>query len=383
MSKKFLLLAAIALPALFSPGCRHNSKTSGDNIPAAVAADSASFIHPEYAEGFDVAYKENMILLDIRDPENHQRENFHFALVENGFDGEVPQGYSKIEVPVQKAICMTSLQLSNFLKLGIPEKVIGITSTRHLKNAVMNERLKSGKTHKIGIEGNFDNEIILALDPDVILISPFKRGGYEAIRNVDIPLIPHLGYKELTPLGQAEWIKVVGLLTGNAEKANVEFKGIEERYNALKQMVDTVKFRPSVFSGEMRGGNWYAMGGKSFLARLFKDAGANYFLNDNPESGGVTLDYETVYSNAAHADFWRIVNSYEGDYGYDVLKAQDERYTDFDAWKNHGVIYCNMKDVPFYESMPVEPERMLADFIYVFHPGLLPDYQPAYYHLLK
>ena len=59
----------------------------------------------------------------------------------------------------------------------------------------------------------------MALNPDVIFISPFKRGGYDAIRNVDIPMIPHLGYKELSPLGQAEWIKVIGLLTGNAEKA--------------------------------------------------------------------------------------------------------------------------------------------------------------------
>jgi len=47
------------------------------------------------------------------------------------------------------------------------------------------------------------------------------------------------------------------------------------------------------------------------------------------------------------------------------------------------VIYCNMREVPFYESMPVEPEKVLADFIYVFHPTVLPDYKPSYYHLLK
>ena len=144
-----------------------------------------------------------------------------------------------------------------------------------------------------------------------------------------------------------------------------------------------MKNRPTVFSGEMRGGNWYAVGGKSFLAQLFRDAGGDYFLKDNNESGGVTLDYETVYTNAAHADYWRIVNSFDGDYSYNVLKEQDNRYTDFDAWKNQGVIYCNMKEVPFYESMPVEPEIVLADFIHVFHPEVLPDHKPKYYHILK
>ena len=71
----------------------------------------------------------------------------------------------------------------------------------------------------------------------------------------------------------------------------------------------------------MRGGNWYAVGGKSFLAELFRDAGADYFLKDDPRSGGVTLDFETVYSRAESADYWRIVNSYDGTFSYDALKS--------------------------------------------------------------
>ena len=373
------LLFAFAL--MFSCGGHRNQSESKGKTNADV--DSASVIAARYAKGFNVRYGDDITLLDINDPENKEAEQFHFALVDKEYKGDIPEGYTRLNVPIETAICMTSLQLSNFLKLDIPEKVVGITSTRHLHNEKMNRQLKDGKTHKIGIEGNFDNEVIMAINPDVIFISPFKRGGYDAIRNVDIPMIPHLGYKELTPLGQAEWIKVIGLLTGNASLANSTFDGIESRYNALKSKVDTVKNRPTVFSGEMRGGNWYAVGGKSFLAQLFRDAGGDYFLKDNEESGGVTLDYETVYTNAAHADYWRIVNSFDGDYSYNVLKEQDNRYTDFDAWKNHGVIYCNMKEVPFYESMPVEPEIVLADFIHVFHPEVLPDHKPEYYHILK
>lgn len=379
LSRLILTITAVAM--MFSCGGNHSGKVNYGQ--EAVGIDSLSFIAPKYAQGFKVKYLDDMVLLDINDPENKEAERFHIALTDKDFSGEIPEGYSRLNVPVESAICMTSLQLSNFLKLGIPEKVVGITSTRHLHNEQMNLQLKEGKTHKIGIEGNFDNEVIMSLNPDVIFISPFKRGGYDAIRNVDIPMIPHLGYKELTPLGQAEWIKVIGLLTGNAQKANDEFQSIEKRYNDLKSMVDTVSIRPTVFSGEMRGGNWYAVGGKSFLAQLFRDAGGDYFLKDNEESGGVTLDYETVYTNAANADYWRIVNSFDGDFNYKVLKDQDDRYTDFDAWKNHGVIYCNMKEVPFYEKMPVEPEAVLADFIHVFHPDVLPNHKPSYYHLMK
>ncbi|WP_301208092.1 ABC transporter substrate-binding protein [Bacteroides caecimuris] len=377
---KYLIPFATVVALL---GCGGHRSSEATEARTGVVTDSLGIIHPDYAKGFNVSYQDDMVLLNINDPENKEAEQFHFALTDKYFSGMLPEGYIRINIPVESAICMTSLQLSNFLKLDIPEKVVGITSTRHLHNVKMNEQLKKGQTHKIGIEGNFDNEVIMAINPDVIFISPFKRGGYDAIRNVDIPMIPHLGYKELTPLGQAEWIKVIGLLTGKAADANLEFAGIEKRYNDLKAMVDTVSYRPTVFSGEMRGGNWYAVGGKSFLAQLFRDAGGDYFLKDNNESGGVTLDYETVYTNAAHADYWRIVNSFDGDYNYNVLKEQDNRYTDFDAWKKHGVIYCNMKEVPFYERMPVEPEVVLSDFIHVFHPDILPDHEPSYYHLLE
>ena len=381
MQKLTYIPMLLLLALLFS--CGNSQNKPGLNLVMGGTADSSAMIAPQYAKGFNVKYADNITLLEINDPENKEAEQFHFALVDKSFKGEIPNGYTRLNIPIKSAICMTSLQLSNFLKLDIPEMVVGITSTRHLHNQKMNQQLKEGKTHKIGIEGNFDNEVIIAINPDVIFISPFKRGGYDAIRNVEIPMIPHLGYKELTPLGQAEWIKVIGLLTGNASLANSTFEAIESRYNNLKSIVDTVKRRPTVFSGEMRGGNWYAVGGRSFLAQLFRDAGGDYFLKENEESGGVTLDYETVYTNAAHADYWRIVNSFEGEYSYNVLKEQDERYTDFDAWKKHGVIYCNMKEVPFYERMPVEPEVVLADFIHVFHPDVLPNHKPQYYHLLK
>ena len=381
MQKLTYIPMLLLLALLFS--CGNSQNKPGLNLVMGGTADSAAMIAPQYAKGFNVKYADNITRLEINDPENKEAEQFHFALVDKSFKGEIPNGYTRLNIPIRSAICMTSLQLSNFLKLDIPEMVVGITSTRHLHNQKMNQQLKEGKTHKIGIEGNFDNEVIIAINPDVIFISPFKRGGYDAIRNVEIPMIPHLGYKELTPLGQAEWIKVIGLLTGNASLANSTFEAIESRYNNLKSIVDTVKRRPTVFSGEMRGGNWYAVGGRSFLAQLFRDAGGDYFLKENEESGGVTLDYETVYTNAAHADYWRIVNSFEGEYSYNVLKEQDNRYTDFDAWKKHGVIYCNMKEVPFYERMPVEPEVVLADFIHVFHPDVLPNHKPQYYHLLK
>ncbi|MCR5710026.1 MAG: ABC transporter substrate-binding protein [Bacteroidales bacterium] len=380
------LLSLLLLAAVLSPffSCRNSSQKTPGETGAPVASEAGP-VEIRYAEGFRVSYSDAGCLVDIQDPLREESESFHYLLVPRGSKpAAVPSGYTVLEVPVERIVCMTSLQLSNFICLEELDRVVGVTSTRHLFNPEMKQRLADGRTSKIGIEGNFDNEVIIGLNPELILISPFKRGGYEALRGVDIPLVPHLGYKEMTPLGQAEWVKFIGLLSGEEEKACRVFEGIESRYNALKELTADVRERPVVLSGELHGGNWYVGGGRSFLAQIFRDAGGEYFLPDDQNSGGLNLDFETVYSKTAGAKYWRIVNSYNGTFSYDALKAEDARYADLGAFKGKGVIYCNMREKPFYESMPVQPDVVLSDLIHIFHPELLPsDYQPVFYDLLR
>lgn len=375
---KKLLFILFTLVIAFS-GCNQNknAKTIGErNI-----ADSMNI---KYAKGFKVISSANYKLVDITDPSGESDMHYKYALVNRGSNEEgIPADYQIIETPVRSVICMTTLQLSNFIKLKALDKVVGITSTRFLFNEQMNRQLKEGKTSKIGIEGEFDNEAILALNPDIILVSPFKKGGYDAIRNLDIPLISFLGYKESSPLGQAEWIKFIAMLLGIEEQANKQFDDIENKYNKLKALSASVSERPTVLSGELHSGNWYVVGGNSYLAQLFRDAGADYFMKNDNESGGFYVDFETVYSQGANTDYWRMVNSHDGIFTYDALKQSDARYADFKAFKDKKLIYCNLREKPFYENTPVEPEVVLADLIKIFHPSLLPKYVPVYYELLK
>ncbi|MEG0519107.1 MAG: ABC transporter substrate-binding protein [Bacteroidales bacterium] len=385
---RFLIIGFLSI--LLS-ACVNTGKNASDNNTESIQNTennaSAATIQPQYAKGFTVEYIPNAKLVTIQDPDpaNKSTRSYHFALVAKGMKEKVvvPTDYQIIETPVKSIICMTTLQLAGFITLDELDKITGVTSTRFLHNHKMQQRLDSGFARKIGIEGNFDNEIIMNMNPDIIFISPFKRGGYENLRDVQIPLVPHLGYKELTPLGQAEWIKFIALFINAEEKANTIFSNIEKQYNKLKALTANVKHRPVVFSGEMRGGGWYTVGGQSFLAQIFRDAGADYFLKDNTESGGVTLDFETIYSQAAHADYWRILNGYAGVFSYDVLKGEDNRYADFKAFKDKGVIYCNLRDKGFYENSPTQPQLVLKDFIKVFHPDLIESqYKGTFYELL-
>ena len=278
---------------------------------------------------------------------------------------------------------MTALQLSNFTILDAHDVVKGITGTKNLFDTDIKARVKDGRIVKIGMEGEFDPEVVMAANPDVIFISPSKRGGYDAIKEIGITLIPHLGYKELDPLGQAEWIKFIGMFIGKEKEAAEIFAGIEKRYNELKEKAAKVEQRPTVTSGEMHYGNWHAVGGKNYLAQIFRDAGADYVINDD-ETSGEDLEFEKMYALSANADYWRILNSYQGDFSYEALKASEPRNEMLKAFKEKKVIYCNMKQTPYYEIAPVKPDVLLKDFVAIFHPELVEkDYQPTFYRLLK
>ena len=400
--------------------CHSKSGRTADASPDGMGEEYAP-IEVKYARNFELDDSNpDMRLLTIRNAEGKHAAEYRYALLRQGVDeSQVPEDYEVVRIPVDRFICMTSLQLSNFIALDLTDHVVGITSTRHLFNEALNEQLRNGRTVQIGIEGEFDNELVLAADPQLILVSPSKRGGFDVLKESGMPIMPHLGYQEPDPLGQAEWVKLIGVLTGHEAEATVYFDLVEQQYNELKEKIKTSqplhfetsqklggentdvdagkssdpheKCLPlqgdggsvSIFSGDMKGGAWYATGGRSFLASIFRDAGADYVLKDNEDTGGVNMDFEAIYALAADVDYWRISNSFDGEFSYDVLAQQDSRFRDFKAFRDRHVIYCNMSRTPFYESFPVHPELVLADFVKIFYPDLLPDYQPTYYKLLK
>lgn len=380
MRQIFIAMAAMLVCA----SCSNKSKPT-DNI-----VGKTSTVEIKYAKGFTVKNCENGIrLVDVRDPQNEKSKTYHFALVNTNGTGittaqSIPDGYTRINVPIRRTILMTMLQLSNFTLLDAHDVVKGITGTKNLFDKDILDRVKRGDIVKIGMEGNFDPELVMAANADVIFISPFKRGGYDAIKESGVTLVPHLGYKELDPLGQAEWIKFIGMFIGKEHEADSLFNAIAVSYNSLKAKVDSMGGgRPSIFSGEMHGGNWHAVGGKNYLAQIFRDAGADYVIDDD-NTGGEPIEFESMYAKAAKADYWRILNSYQGDFTYEALQKSEPRNALFKAFGERKVIYCNMKRTPYYELSPVMPDKVLADFVAIFHPELMPaDYKPTFYTLLK
>ena len=331
----------------------------------------------KYARGLQVDYREDGTHVIISNPD---------PSVKHGSTEEIV-----VKGPSVKFVCTTALQLGNFEILGLEDYIVGINSLKNLFAPKIKEQLRDGTTKTIGKEGNFDIETVIAMQPDYIFVSASKHGGFEALKECGIPLISHHGYKETNPLGQAEWIKLIGLLTGHTRRANAVFADIEKKYLKLKDEVERLdsiteaqSIAPAtVASGRQVRDGWYIAGGRSYLAQIFKDAGARYVMSDNDDSGGTTLDFEAAFAKSVDADYWQIDGSYDGDFTLTTLSGEDARYSDMKAYRLKNVIFCNFSQTPYRELSPVEPHIILADFVKAFHPEILPHYTPKYYRRLQ
>ena len=292
-----------------------------------------------------------------------------------------------LNLPVKSVVSFSATQWAVFMRLGEIDRVKGILEGRFVTDSTMRALLAQEKVYDIGTEASADIERMIQLQPDALLYSPYFDGNQGGLNVIGAVLFPFADYMENTPLGRAEWIRVIGMLAGCEDKADAWFDDIERRYNALSTLCANVEHRPTVFSDLPFNGQWYVAGGKSYIAKLFADAGADYIWKDNPSTASVPMDAESILSKAQNAEYWRVINSNPFPMTYAALAKENPVYPLFDAFKNKRIIVCDILPTGYFEQSQCEPDLLLADFIHFFHPELLTgewaDYQPKYYHLME
>jgi ABC-type Fe3+-hydroxamate transport system, periplasmic component len=226
--KKTIFLLTVILSVLFSACNNKSSNASRGN------EQKESFEIPlKHAKEFKIEKSgDNTIVKIHKKGEDGVFDTFNLVKDKAKAKG-IP---NSIPVPCKRIVCLSSTQLSYFFALEDIDDIVAINSSRYLRHEGMKSLVEAGKVKRIGKEGNFNLEMLAALDPDVIFVSPFKVGGFDVLRNLGIPLVPMAAYNEETPLGRAEWIKMLALFVGQEDKADSIFNGIESRYQNLKKI---------------------------------------------------------------------------------------------------------------------------------------------------
>ena len=370
-----LLLVMLLLSA---SACRFNTQVQEEKVEV----DNLM----RYAHNVTVSEKDYGYLMEVICPWDTTLSLGKFALVKDTA-AAVGEGVTLVKVPVQSVVSFSATQWSVFLRLGEIDRVKGILEGRFVTDSTMRSLLEQEKVYDIGTEAAANIERMIQIQPDILLYSPYFDGNQGGLNITGAVLFPFADYMENTPLGRAEWIRVIGMLIGCEDKANAWFDDIERRYNALSTLCAEVEHRPTVFSDLAFNGQWYVAGGRSYMAKLFADAGADYIWKDNPSTASVPMDAESILAKAQHADYWRVINSNPFPMTYASLAKENPVYPLFDAYKNRKIIVCDILSTGYFEQSQCEPDLLLADFIHFFHPELLTGewegYQTRYYHLME
>ena len=293
----------------------------------------------------------------------------------------------KINDNVYDNIAVFTTTHANLIEeLGSIDAIAGVCETEYIANAHLREALSKGHIRDLGSAMTPDRERIIALAPDLILLSPYENAStYGNLESLGIPIIQCADYMETSALGRAEWMRLYGRLVGKAHEADSLFLAIETKYNSLQALPQTLApdKRPTVLFDTKNGSAWYVPGGRSTMAQLIADAGGCYLFADNPRSGSVPLAFETVLDRGEQAHVWLIrYNNSRQRMTLTELGSMYQPYTLFHAYRNGQVYGCNSAELIFYEETPFHPERLLHDYIKILHSTLLPTDTLRYFHQL-
>ena len=292
----------------------------------------------------------------------------------------LPDG-TVVRVPIERAVVYSSVHAGVMKELGSFSAVRGVCDAQYYTMPEVQSGIADGSIADCGNSLSPTIERLVALKPDAIILSPFQNAGYGVLTNLGVPIIECADYMEHTPLGRAEWIKLFGELLGCREKADSIFQATAREYTALTALTATVEKRPKVISEMITSGVWFVPGGDSYMAHLFTDAGASYPWSDNNNSGSLSLDFSQVLARAQDADFWLIKP--DRHLSYSDFEAINPLNVKFKAFSCRGVYQCVTSETSLFTDFPFHPQVLLRDFVKIFHPELLPDYQLRYYQPLS
>lgn len=331
-----------------------------------------------YAKLLSISEGEGFIKVDVRTKEN-ENPVATYLLVPRG--SQLPSGLPEGEIirtPVQSLVVNTSAYAYPMKELNALGVIKGVTDAIYFSMPEIQEGLKSGAIADVGSSQQPTVEKIVALQPDGILLNLYEGMNNGELPTVATPYIKLADNLEYTPLGRAEWIKFIGLLTDTEEKADSIFTEVEKSYNALAAKAKKGRKHPKVLVENMYQGIWYVPGGNSVTARLLTDAGASYPWKENKATGSLSLSFEEVLARAGDADLW-FLKVYGTELDAKGLAEMDSRYTQLTPYKTGNVWYSNTKTSNLFDYTAFHPELLLRDYITIFNPELSDGKPPRFF----
>lgn len=334
----------------------------------------------KYAKGFDIQVYDGYKKLIIKSPYPGAEQHQEFILISDR--NKNYNGKNKIYIPVEKIVATSTTHIPMIEILNEIKSLTGFPNTDYISSQKTRERVSQGKVTDLGNEQDFNTEVLINLQPDVMIAFSMGKSTklYNNIEKNGIPVVFNGDWLEDTPLGRAEWIKLFGALFDKDREADSIFQSIEFQYLEAKKIALKAKRKPKIMSGVLYKDKWNLPAGESFTAQLYRDANTDYIWNHTEGQGSLVFSFETVYEKADIAELWIGSGYYTT---LEELQSANAHYGQFKAFKDKEVYSFSKRrsdngGVEYFEFGPMQPHIVLKDLIKVAHPELLPNYEPYF-----
>ena len=370
--RKLLVMLSLALMAASCGGVGSKSESEGGRVEENL-----------YAQWYRIVHFDDYISVEINNPWDTTKILQRYILVdkEEALPQNLPSG-TLVRTPIDNIIMYTTLHAAIWEEMGCLNAVKGICETEYLTSPQAVSMVKEGKILDCGSAFSPNVETIMDLGGEFIVASPYENSGYGQAEKLGIPIFESADYMENHPLGRVEWLKVYGLLQGKREVADSMFNATMENYNRLKLLAQDQEHKPRLMSERKYGSSWFIVGGASYMATMYRDSGADYIFSDNEETGSATTSFESVYERGEDCDIWILKYATPYPMTYKLLKEENSLYANFAPFRNRRIFACNTLNTPYYEYIAIHPDIILADYVKMFHPHLLPDYNLVCYEAI-
>lgn len=313
-------------------------------------------------------------------------------------------GATLLQVPLKNVVVLSSAQIGYMLRLGLSDRIAGVGDGKYIVDSalyadanvaadagaagVSADSLTQGPgvprraVQQVGVGSTLDFEKLISMKPSLVMT--FATGGseddYDRLEKMGVPAMLTSEWQEDSPLSKAEWIKLYGkLFCGGADgaqgctaPADTIFEQSRKIYETQTSLVNGMftddtgdvlaPKSPRVLAGMSYGGVWYAPGGRSYTAKLIKDAGGRY-LWASDTTREMRLSLEDVFALADSADVW--INP--GMYGTPAeILAAEPRARHIRAFAEKRVFQNDGRRGPgggndFYEGAVARPAELVRN----------------------
>lgn len=334
---------------------------------------------PRYAKGFAIkgAEGKQSTVIEVSNPwqgaDGVEKKLFiarNGEEVPEGFDGEILDG------DAAKIVAMSSTQIAMLEAIGEAGRVTGVSGIEFISSPEIQKR--RDEIADVGYEGNVDYELLLSLEPDIVLLfgTTAANSMEGKLRELGVPYLYVGEYLEESPLGKAEWIVALAEIIGTRDKGKEFFDRIPERYDALKEKVaQNAGKKPMVMLNTPYSDIWSMPSRTSYMPTLISDAGGEYLYDKETGNTSMPIDVEEAFLLVSQADLWLNVGQAKT---LEELKTTCPKFTDTRCFRE-GMVYNNNARLSpaggndFFESAVVRPDIVLRDLIKIFHPELIED----------